>query len=124
MAVRKRLWVEAGGLDTTLLVARYRDVDLCLRLADNGYRNRWHPGAELAYAYPLGQQQYPLSVSDEEAADRSAMQRRWGPRLASDSAYNPNLAAAPRLFELNEFGEPSPSFLPLSLNAHDPVAAA
>jgi hypothetical protein len=65
-----------------------------------------------------------LSVSDEEAADRSAMQRRWGPCLAADSAYNPNLAAAPRLFELNEFGEPSPSFLPLSLNAHDPVAAA
>ena len=46
MAVRKRLWVKAGGLDTTMLRARYRDVDFCLRLADNGYRNRWHPGAE------------------------------------------------------------------------------
>jgi hypothetical protein len=122
MAVRKRLWVEAGGLDTTLLVARYRDVDLCLRLADNGYRNRWHPGAELAYAYPLRSQQH-LSLSDEETADRSAMHRRWGPRLASDRAYNPNLAAAPRLFELNEFVEPSQSFAPLSLNAHDPVEA-
>ena len=62
-------------------------------------------------------------MSEEEAADRSAMQRRWGPRLASDRAYNPNLAAAPRLFELNEFAEPSRSFSPLSLNAHDPVVA-
>jgi hypothetical protein len=51
------------------------------------------------------------------------MQRRWGPRLASDRAYNPNLAAAPRLFELNEFVEPSPSFSPLSLSADDPVVA-
>jgi GT2 family glycosyltransferase len=123
MAVRKRLWVEVGGLDATMLRARYRDVDFCLRLADSGYRNRWHPGAELAYAYPLRSQQHPLSVSDEEAADRSAMQRRWGPRLASDRAYNPNLAAAPRLFELNEFAEPSPRFPPLSQNAHDPVVA-
>ncbi len=56
----KRLWIEVGGLDTTMLRARYRDVDFCLRLADNGYRNRWHPGAELAYAYPLRSQQHPF----------------------------------------------------------------
>jgi GT2 family glycosyltransferase len=123
MAVRKRLWVEVGGLDTEMLVAQYRDVDLCLRLAGNGYRNRWHPGAELAYAYPLRSQQHGLPVSEEEAADRSAMQRRWGPHLASDRAYNPNLAAAPRLFELNEFADMPRDFLPLSLNAHDPVVA-
>ena len=123
MAVRKRLWVEAGGLDTTMLRAQYRDVDFCLRLANHGYRNRWHPGAELAYAYPLGLQQHGLPVSENEAADRSAMQQRWGPRLASDRAYNPNLAAAPRLFELNEFADLSRDFLPLSLNAHDPIVA-
>lgn len=123
MAVRKRLWDEAGGLDTDVLVAQYRDVDFCLRLAELGYRNRWHPGAELAYAYPLPSQQRRLPVSDEEAADRSAMQRRWGPQLAWDRAYNPNLAAAPRLFELNEFADLSRDFLPLSLNAHDPVVA-
>jgi glycosyltransferase involved in cell wall biosynthesis len=123
MAVRKRLWDEVGGLDTKMLVAQYRDVDFCLRLADNGYRNRWHPGAELAYAYPLRSQQHRLQVSNEEAADRSAMQRRWGPRLASDRAYNANLAAAPRLFELNEFTDLSRGFLPLSLNANVPVVA-
>ncbi|HEX3631221.1 MAG TPA: hypothetical protein VHZ01_01810, partial [Casimicrobiaceae bacterium] len=103
--------------------AQYRDVDFCLRLADNGYRNRWHPGAELAYAHRLRSHQYGLPVSEEEAADRSAMQRRWGPRLASDRAYNPNFAAAPRLFELNEFADLSRDFLPLSLNAYDPVVA-
>jgi hypothetical protein len=123
MAVRKRLWVEAGGLDTTMLKAQYRDVDFCLRLSDNGYRNRWHPSAELAYANPLRLQQHGLLVSEDEAADRSAMQRRWGQRLASDRAYNPNLAAAPRLFELNEFADMSRDFLPLSLNAHGPVVA-
>jgi hypothetical protein len=51
------------------------------------------------------------------------MQRRWGPHLGTDRAYNPNLAAAPRLFELNEFADLSGDFLPLSLNAHDPVVA-
>jgi O-antigen biosynthesis protein len=121
MAVRKRPWVEVGGLDTAMLAVQYRDVDFCLRLADNGYRHRWHPSAELAYAYPLRLQQHRLSVSDEEAADRSAMQRRWGPRLASDRAYNPNLAAAPRLFELNEFADLPRDFSPLSLNPHDAV---
>jgi Predicted glycosyltransferases len=123
MAVRKRLWDEVGGLDTGMLIAQYRDVDFCLRLADNGYRNRWHPGAELAYDHPLQSQQRGLPVSAEEAADRSTMQRRWGPCLASDRAYNPNLAAAPRLFELNEFADPSRDFVPLSLNAHDSVVA-
>ena len=123
MAVRKRLWDEVGGLDTRMLIARYRDVDFCLRLADNGYRNRWHPGAELAYAYPLRLQQHALPLSEDEAADRSAMQQRWGAQLASDRAYNPNLAAAPRLFELNEFADLSRDFLPLSLNAHDPLVA-
>ena len=123
MAVRKRLWDEVGGLDTPMLAAQYRDVDFCLRLADKGYRNRWHPGAELAYAHRLRSRLHGLPVSEEEAADRSAMQRRWGPRLASDRAYNPNLAAAPRLFELNEFADLSRDFLPLSLNAHDPVVA-
>ena len=119
MAVRKCLWDEAGGLDTEMLVAQYRDVDFCLRLADNGYRNRWHPSAELAYAYPLGSQQDALSVSDEQAVDRVAMQRRWGLRLVSDRAYNPNLAAAPRLFELSEFADPSRDFSPLSMSPHD-----
>jgi glycosyltransferase involved in cell wall biosynthesis len=123
MAVRKRLWDEVGGLDTGMLIAQYRDVDFCLRLADNGYRNRWHPGAELAYDYPLQSQQHGLPLSAEEAADRSAMQRRWGTRLASDRAYNPNLAGAPRLFELNEFADQSRDFVPLSLNAHDSVVA-
>jgi hypothetical protein len=68
-------------------------------------------------------QQHRLPVSDQEGADRRAMQRRWGPRLASDRAYNPNLAAAPRLFELNEFADLSPDFLPLSLNPHQAVVA-
>ncbi|MEO8565391.1 MAG: glycosyltransferase, partial [Betaproteobacteria bacterium] len=123
MAVRKRLWDEVGGLDTEMLVAQYRDVDFCLRLVDTGYRNRWHPGAELAYAYPLKARQNRLPVSDDEAADRSAMQRRWGPRLASDRSYNPNLAAAPRLFELNEFTDMVRGFTPLSLNTQDPGGA-
>ena len=104
------------GLDTDTLAAQYRDVDFCLRLEDKGYRNRWHPGVELTYPHPLRSPPNPLSVSDDAAADRSVMQRRWGPRLAADRAYNPNLAAAPRLFELNDFADPPRGSGPLPSN--------
>lgn len=122
VAVRKRLWDQVGGLDAETLVARYRDADFCLRLEDVGYRNRWHPGAQLGYALrlrPLGQRP---ATEDAEQADRSAMQRRWGRRLAADRAYNPNLAAPPGLFELNVFDDPLRSPWPLSSNARTPRA--
>ncbi|HKW79431.1 MAG TPA: glycosyltransferase [Casimicrobiaceae bacterium] len=114
MAVRKRVWDEVGGLDAETLIAHYRDADFCLRLEDAGYRNRWHPGVQLAYPLSLDSPRSAPPTGDAERADRDVMQRRWGRRLAADRAYNPNLAAAPRLFELNAFDDPSRGFDPLS----------
>ncbi len=121
LAVRMSLWRQVGGLDVEALRNRYRDIDLCLRLEEAGFRNRWHPGVELAYALPLQSAPRQHAPASDDDADRCTMQRRWGPRLAADHAYNPNLCAPPRLFSLNDFADLSRGFMPLSLNARAPI---
>ncbi|MGH8852108.1 MAG: glycosyltransferase family 2 protein [Casimicrobiaceae bacterium] len=118
LAVRQSLWERAGGLEIEALLTRYRDVDLCLRLEQAGYRNLWHPGVELAYALPLSPSadRHP-AVSEADDADRRTMRRRWGARLAADPAYNPNLSGPPTLFKLNDFADLRGDFVPLSFNA-------
>jgi GT2 family glycosyltransferase len=99
MAVRRDLWVKLGGLDDAAFAVRGYDVDFCLRAAAAGCRPVWHPGVVLDH---IGTTRdtggSATSLADE--ADAAAMRARWGALLAADPAYNPNLARAPRLFEV------------------------
>lgn len=95
LALRRGLFEEVGGLDAEHLPVAFSDVDLCLRLRENGYRNVWTPFAEL---YHLESQSRGPDTSGARA-DRfqrevKFMLARWGTALRSDRCWNPNLSLA------------------------------
>lgn len=89
--VRKELYEAMGGLDEALQVC-FNDVDFCIRVRDAGYRNVFTPYAELYHYESLSR------GSDEKPENRerfrqeiAIMRKRWGPALANDPFYSPNL---------------------------------
>ncbi len=99
LAVRRALWRELGGLDAGLTRA-FHDVDFCLRAAEAGTRQVWHPGVVFAWPRPLRADVLADALRREDHADADAMRLRWGEALTRDGAYNPNLEPVPRLFDL------------------------
>jgi GT2 family glycosyltransferase len=91
LAMRRSVFVEAGGLDENLKVG-YNDVDLCLRLGDRGYRIIWTPFAELFHfeGASRGYDDTPEKQATA-ASEFSYFRRRWGSLLEGDPFRNSNL---------------------------------
>lgn len=103
LMVPRDLFLEAGGFDETPLLARWADVDLCLRLQQAGYLNVWTPRVQLLMDAPIEE----ASTS----AEKDAMYERWLPVLAHDPAYNPGFSLqAEQSFKL---ADPQLSWRPL-----------
>jgi GT2 family glycosyltransferase len=93
LAVRRDLYNAVGGLDETNLAVAFSDVDFCLRLRGQGYRNVWTPFAEL-YHYES------ISRGDDLRGKNFArfqkevayMCERWGGTLGEDPYWNPHLS--------------------------------
>ena len=49
LAIRKQLYLKAGGFDEQNLKVAYNDVDFCLRVRELGYTNLWTPFAQLVH---------------------------------------------------------------------------
>ncbi len=92
LAVRKRVFEEAGGLDETRLAIAFNDIDFCLKVRDLGYRNLWTPYAEL-YHHESASRGYEDTPEKQQrfSGEINAMLERWGDLLKADPAYNPNL---------------------------------
>ena len=91
LMVEKRKYVQAGGLDESLAVS-YNDVDLCLKLHRQGYRNVFVPRAKL-YHYESksrGGDDTPAKVA-RAMEEVGAIRKRWPQLAAHDPYYNPNL---------------------------------
>lgn len=100
LVVRRRVFEEVGGLDERLQVA-FNDIDFCLRLRENGYRNVWTPFAELYHHESASRG----TEDTEEKKQRFArevqfMKDRWTDVLLNDPAYNPNLSLHSLNFEM------------------------
>jgi hypothetical protein len=116
LMVRRSIYEEVGGLDSTLGVA-FNDVDFCLRLLERGYRNVWTPYAEMIHYESASR---GLETTPEKRArfgeEIRLMQSRWGEVLRQDRAYSPNLtleaedfsAAWPPRLDPYEFWRPGP----------------
>ncbi|MCR6663417.1 MAG: glycosyltransferase family 2 protein [Luteimonas sp.] len=102
LMVRREVYLQVGGMDERLAVA-FNDVDFCLRVREQGYRNLWTPHAELYHheSASRGAEDNPEKVA-RFAREVAFMQDRWGHVLQDDPAYNPNLtlAFAMRSFDL------------------------
>ncbi len=93
LAVRKSVFLEAGGFDEENLTVAFNDVDLCLRIQARGYRNLWTPDAEL---YHFESATRGKDLGGEKAqrfyAEIAYMRARWGDILDRDPYWNPNLS--------------------------------
>jgi GT2 family glycosyltransferase len=82
-----------GGLDENNLAVAFNDIDFCLRLREQGYRNVWTPFAEL-YHYES------ISRGDDLSGEKmlrfqkevAYMRERWSNALDEDPYWNPHLS--------------------------------
>jgi GT2 family glycosyltransferase len=92
LMVRRQAFLDVGGLDEVLSLAAFGDVDLCLKLAESGYRTVWTPYAELTIRDETPRQRGQAAHFARAAA---RMRQRWGHKLEVDRFWSPNLAADP-----------------------------
>jgi GT2 family glycosyltransferase len=92
MVIRKTTFDAVGGFDETLAVA-YNDVDLCLRLGAEGFRNVWTPFAEMYHFESISRGDDLQGANRPRfLAESQAMRDRWKGLLTADPFYNPNLS--------------------------------
>ncbi len=89
--VKRRAFEVIGGLDEALLLTEYGDVDLCLKLAEAGYRILWTPFAELFLRDEIPR---PRTNSIRFSSLGKRMHERWGDKLDTDRYWSPNLSCA------------------------------
>jgi glycosyltransferase involved in cell wall biosynthesis len=101
MLLRKETYCALGGLDEMNLPVAFNDVDFCLRLLDAGLRVVWTPHAELIHHESMSRGfEDTLEKRQRFLAESEYMRAKWGERLETDPAYNPNLSLGPQLFTL------------------------
>lgn len=95
LAVRREAWVAVGGMDEAAFAVTFNDVDLCLRLAERGWRTLYQPAARLIH---LESQTRRPDHHPQDAARRDreaqAFLDRWGAAVADDPFYSPALGRA------------------------------
>jgi GT2 family glycosyltransferase len=93
MVMPKALFEKIGGFDARNLAIAFNDVDLCIRIRQEGHQVIWTPYAELFHleSASRGSDLTPEN-RDRFAAEVKYMLDRWGDVLRSDPYYNPNLS--------------------------------
>lgn len=92
LVVRKEVFDAVGGFDEEHLSVAFNDVDLCLRIQEQGFYNVWTPYAEM-YHYESATRGYEDTPEKQARFSKEViyMKERWGAGLLVDPAYNPNL---------------------------------
>jgi len=100
MMVRRELFERAGGFDEQLAIA-FNDVDLCLRLRDQGYYNVYLPHVAL---YHHESKSRGIDDTPERMArflsEQAIMHERWATLTSDDPHYNPNLTRSAENYAL------------------------
>ena len=92
LVMRKALFTAVGGFDAEHLAVAFNDVDLCLKLGTQGYRNIWTPQAELYHLESVSRGgDLAAHTRERFRAETLHMRKTWGPVLDADPFYNPNL---------------------------------
>ncbi|MEM7708739.1 MAG: glycosyltransferase [Pseudomonadota bacterium] len=102
LMVKRRLYLEAGGLDDQNLSVAFNDVDFCLRLLELGYRNIYTPRCRVVHheSKSRGTEDTPAK---QRRFNREAAFMRQRHSLAlclGDPFYNPSLSPVTEDFSL------------------------
>jgi GT2 family glycosyltransferase len=98
LLVRKDVFNKVGGFDENLAVD-YNDIDLCLKITSIGYKIVWSPYVEL-FHHESATRGMSLLSDPRYIKERNYMIKKWGKKLLTDPAYNPNLSISKDNFSL------------------------
>ena len=103
LVVERAKFEAAGRFDSKLAVA-FNDVDLCLRLAERGWKTVWTPDASLIHVESASRGPAAATRKKRERleAEAALMRERWGERLLQDPYYHPGLSLTGERFALGE----------------------
>jgi GT2 family glycosyltransferase len=87
MLLRKPLFEAVGGLDEENLRVQFNDVDLCLRLREQGYYIVYTPYAELYHHESVSRGYWNL-----DRTENVYMRERWSEVMDRDPHYNPHFS--------------------------------
>ncbi|MBC5851952.1 glycosyltransferase family 2 protein [Vibrio metschnikovii] len=103
LMIRKSLYQALNGLDEQLTVA-FNDVDLCLRVREQGLRVLYSPFARLYHYESLSRGKDTTPEKKQRAAQEvEYMHQRWSIRSYQDPFYHPLLDSRLANFQLNPF---------------------
>ncbi|MBI36939.1 MAG: glycosyl transferase, family 2 [Alphaproteobacteria bacterium] len=93
MVMRKEVFQKVGGLNADNLSVAFNDIDLCIRIREEGLKLIWTPFAELYH-------HESASRGSDQTADKVGrfnreieyMKEAWGEILLTDPFYSPNLS--------------------------------
>lgn len=102
LILRRSLYEAVGGLNSEHLAVAYNDVDLCLKVQAEGYRNVWTPYADLFH-------HESASRGYEDTPEKQARLRKegefmigkWKIQDTPDPYYSPNLTLDREDFSIN-----------------------
>lgn len=91
-AVRKEIYIAAGGLNEQQLAIAFNDIDFCLKVQSLGYRNVWAADCVLIHheSVSRGFENTPEKI-ERFRHEVAYMQSRWGHIIWNDPCYSPNL---------------------------------
>lgn len=85
LMTRRQLFLDIGGFDEANCPIAYNDVDLCLRLREEGYLVVYTPYAQF-YHHEM------VSRGNKKDPEALYMKERWAGALENDPYYSPNLS--------------------------------
>jgi GT2 family glycosyltransferase len=107
LAIRRKIYLDVGGLDEVNLPVSYNDFDLCLRVQARGYRVVWTPFAELIHLESVsrGSDESDPAKYQRATSELRYFRNKWKMKTETeDQFHNPNLQFSWSTLEL-----PSPS---------------
>jgi glycosyltransferase involved in cell wall biosynthesis len=101
LAIRKSVYEEVNGLDEENLTVAFNDVDFCIRVNEEGYRNLYTPNAVLYHHESVSR---GTDESEEKIkrfqSEIFYMKKTWKEKLNYDPNYNFNLCLGTEQFHL------------------------
>jgi len=104
MMIRKEVFIAANGFSEEEFPIYFGDIDLGLKLQQQGYLNVWTPYARVEHmggASRLMYEKFKVPVRPDLGVI-SALRAKWGAALHNDTAYHPSLHKMGKLFTLSE----------------------